>query len=50
MESNNAPNEVEVERLLFNVDQVDPSALYMNEKEKMLLASLPGLQREQILA
>ncbi len=40
MNSNNASNKVEG-GLLFDVDQVDPSTLYVNEEEKLLLASLP---------
>ncbi len=32
------------------MDQVDPSMLYTNEGDKLWLASLPELQREQIVA
>ncbi len=35
---------------LLGVDQVDPSTLYGSEEDKMLLAALPELNREQILA
>jgi hypothetical protein len=39
-----------VESLLFDVDQVDPSMLYTDEGDKLWLASLLELQREQITA
>jgi hypothetical protein len=39
-----------VESLLFDVDQVDPSMLYTSEEDKLWLASLPELQREQVIA
>jgi hypothetical protein len=38
----------EVEGRLFDGDQVDPSTLYGSEGDKMLLAVLPELHREQI--
>jgi hypothetical protein len=39
-----------VESLLVDVDQVDPSMLYTSKEDKLWLASLPELQREQIIA
>jgi hypothetical protein len=49
MMASNTPSKV-VEGGLFDVDQVDPSSLYESEEDKMSLAKLPELLREQILA
>lgn len=38
------------ERLLFDINQIDPSMLYINEKDKLMLQPLPELERELILA
>jgi hypothetical protein len=39
----------DIEGGIFDVDQVDQSTLYANEEEKLFIASLPELQREQII-
>ncbi len=38
------------QKLLFDVDQIDPSLLYINETDKLMLQSLPELECELILA